>query len=167
MARRSAGGRSVWMFDSFEGLPELNPDDGSPEVFALAAAMDNCRADLADVEEQARRLGLSDQVHIVKGWFDETLPASVKQIGTIAVLRIDADLYRSVKACLEWLVPLVSAGGFVVLDDYFSWAGCTKAVHEYLAEHNLSYPIRLGMGCEYFFRIPPSPRLNEAAKSAS
>ena len=61
------------------------------------------------------------------GWFHETV-ASMMQT-PIAVLRLDGDLYESTKVCLEHLLPLVSPGGWVIIDD-FDLSGARKAVLE-------------------------------------
>jgi O-methyltransferase len=48
---------------------------------------------------------------------------------------------------LTELVPFVSAGGLVILDDYWTWDGCTRAVHDYLSREQLPYRIfELGGG---------------------
>jgi O-methyltransferase len=44
--------------------------------------------------------------------------------------------------CLEHLFPLVSPGGGVIIDDYFAWDGCARAVHEYLAKIETGERIR-------------------------
>ena len=35
--------------------------------------------------------------------------------------------------CLTRIVPLLVAGGRIVLDDYYAWSGCQTAVDEYFA----------------------------------
>ena len=53
----------------------------------------------------------------------------------IAILRLDGDWDAySVKECLVKLFPLVSENGLVIIDDYYTWDGCSKAVHDYLSE---------------------------------
>lgn len=51
----------------------------------------------------------SARVHMVKGWFADTLPR--KEIGKIALLHLDCDLYESVKFCLEKLYDDIIEGG--------------------------------------------------------
>lgn len=156
MALRAAE-RRVWMFDSFEGLPPPAPIDG-PAAQRWADDTngpdyhDNCRATLEEVSAAAFRFGLTNRVEIVKGWFDETLPASREDIGSIALLRLDADWYESVRTCLVSLVDRVVPGGFVILDDYYDWDGCAIAVHEFLAERRLPY--RIYQGACAFIQIP-------------
>ena len=43
----------------------------------------------------------------------------------------------SVKIVLENFYDRVVEGGFVVLDDYWRWPGCRKAVTDYLKEHQI------------------------------
>ena len=52
--------------------------------------------------------------------------------------------------CLAALLPRVMTGGVVIIDDYGTWDGCTRAVHDYLSAHKRREPIeRFGMS-----RIP-------------
>ena len=149
--------RRVWMFDSFEGLPPPAPIDG-PAAAQWAADTDgpdyhdNCRASAARVAADAARLGIADRVEVVKGWFEDTLPARRDEVGPIALLRIDADWYDSVRTCLDSLLDLVVPGGFVIFDDYYDWDGCAIAVHEALAAQHLPY--RIYQGACAFLRVP-------------
>ncbi len=88
--------RKVWLCDSFEGHRPPEAIDGTA---ALAYArntddpeyLNNCRADLTDVQHSAELLGLNGYTELVKGWFDKTLPAVRDRIGAIGLLRIDCD----------------------------------------------------------------------------
>jgi O-methyltransferase len=88
-------------------------------------------------------------VTLVPGWFDETLPKIRERFGPIALLRIDADWHASVSTCLEQLYDQVVDGGYIVLDDYYTWDGCSIAVHEFLGRRQLSHRI-FKDGCAYF-----------------
>jgi O-methyltransferase len=96
LERSAAADRKVWLFDSFEGLPEPEEVDG-PGALRYSEDkddpmyLDNCRADVEAVTASAREWGLEGRTRIVKGWFDDTLPAAREEIGQIALLRIDAD----------------------------------------------------------------------------
>jgi O-methyltransferase len=146
LRRRGVRDRRVWLFDSFAGLPPPEEIDG-PKAIAYARDVaspgyfENCRADLNGVEAAVAGLGLGAYVRIVKGWFEQTLPEFRERVGPISVLRVDADWYSSVRCCLENLFDQVSAGGFIVLDDYFTWDGCAVAVHEFLGARRLAYRI--------------------------
>lgn len=152
---RGESDRRVWLFDSFEGLPPPRDVDGE-KAAAWAADpsnpwyFDNCRADVEDVRTGARSLGLEARTRIVKGWFEQTLPAHREEIGPIALLRIDADWHDSVETCLETLYDQVSPGGLVILDDYHVWEGCTIAVHEFLGRRSLPHRIQTAADVAFF-----------------
>lgn len=128
--------RKIHLFDSFEGLPPAKEIDGK-EALAWQADINsvgyynNCAADESFVIA-ALKIANHENYRLYKGWFQHTLDGY--QGEEIAILRLDADWYDSVKECLVKLFPQVAAGGIVVIDDYYTWDGCAKAVHDYLAE---------------------------------
>ncbi len=136
--------RRYYLLDSFEGLPRAEEIDG-PSALAWQADKkdpsyyDNCRAEPRFAE---RAMTMSGAKHhtLVPGWFSETLPR-LDLREEIAVLRLDGDWYESTMTCLTRLVPSVKRGGVVIIDDYYAWDGCAKAVHDYFSRNSL--PARL------------------------
>jgi len=131
-------GRTYYLFDSFEGLPPAQAIDGpaalrwqsdteSPYYF------DNCTAD-AEFARTAMSRSPAERVVIAKGWFQDTLSGFVPD-QPIAFLHLDADWYDSTMQCLNALYDHVAIGGVIVIDDYYAWDGCSRAVHEFLASH--------------------------------
>ena len=55
----------------------------------------------------------------------------------ISILNIDVDIYEPTVTILEHLYPLVSKNGIIILDDYMTFPGETKAVNEYLKSTNV------------------------------
>ena len=140
----------VYLLDSFQGLPQAQERDGEKAVAyqkntSSPVYFDNCRADLEDVMASRAKLGLTEQeCKIVPGWFSETLNG-LKEIlldSGISMLRIDCDWYEPVRLVLEELEPIVDRDGVVVIDDYYVWDGCTRAVHDYLSRQDEPYRIR-------------------------
>lgn len=140
--------RPVYLFDSFRGLPPPGPNDGR---LAGERFRDGwCAADRADVLALFSRLGVArSRIHVVEGWFQDTLPAA--DVGRIAVLHVDADWYDSVRLCLEALYDRVEPGGFVVLDDYGRWEGCTRAADEFIVSRGLAPGLLQG---RHYFQKP-------------
>jgi hypothetical protein len=133
--------RTVWVADSFEGLPE--PDPEFPED---AADVHHTFGELAisvdEVKDNFRRYGLlDDQVQFLVGWFADTLPLA--PIEQLAVLRLDGDMYSSTIDALNALYDKVSPGGFVIVDDYGAVPACAKAVHDFRDEHGITDPIEV------------------------
>lgn len=72
------------------------------------------------------------RVRLVQGLFEDTLHPD----GPIAFAHLDGDWYESTMVSLQRVVPHVSVGGVLVIDDYHSWSGCARAVDEYFAERD-------------------------------
>lgn len=126
--------RNFWLFDSFCGLPQPGVQDGKRAQDAYFEGW--CQGEIEKVTQIFNQLGLSlGQVKIIPGWFDSTLNAT--DIKKIALLHIDADWYASVKVVFEELYAKVVEGGFIVLDDYWTWPGCRAAVEDYIKEHQI------------------------------
>jgi hypothetical protein len=146
LRRAGVRDRKVWMFDSFEGLPPPQEIDGE-EALAYAQNTDspwyhdNCRASVEEVQRLADAMGLAPYTEIVKGWFDQTLPACRRRIGPIAILRIDGNWYDSVRCCLENLYDQVVEDGFVIAHTYYTYDGCALAVNEFLGERRLAHRV--------------------------
>jgi len=128
--------RDYFFFDSFEGLPAVTVEDGEAAHQWQTNTtgehyFDNCTASLAEFLSVVRMTRLApERLHVYKGQFDSTLP-HVK-MPSIGILRIDADWYSSTMVCLEQLWDQVASGGIIVIDDYFAWEGCRKALHRFL-----------------------------------
>lgn len=125
--------RTVWVADSFAGLPPPDPDryprDKGDKHFQNA----NLSIGRAQVEEHFRRYGLLDgQVKFLEGWFKDTLPGA--PIERLAVLRLDGDMYESTWDGLANLYDKVSPGGFVIVDDFGAVPACAEAVRDFLGE---------------------------------
>lgn len=150
--------RTVWMFDSFEGLPAPTVRDGRrARSWARGGSsqtlLDNCRVDEVEVRTAAADLGLTKRVRIVKGWFEDSLPKLLDEVGEVSILRIDCDWYESVRTCLSLMFHVVTPGGLVILDDYYDWRGCAAAVHDFLRECRVPLRVRRDGSCA-IIRIP-------------
>jgi hypothetical protein len=50
----------------------------------------------------------------------------------IAILRLDGDWYDSTLVVLRSLWQFMAPNGVVIIDDYYAWDGCSRAVHDFL-----------------------------------
>jgi hypothetical protein len=122
------GGREVYGFDSFKGLPEDYRWDVSAGTFAV---------DEPPVVEGAE---------LVVGWFDETLPGFLDaHPGPVDFLHVDSDLYSSAVTVLNLVGPRLVPGSVVMFDEFFNYLGWEK--HEYRAW--AEYLARTGTQVEY------------------
>jgi O-methyltransferase len=138
-----AQNRSYYLYDSFEGLPPAKEIDGADAIAWQQDTdsdfyLDNCSADERFAKEAMEISGAKDY-HIIKGWFSDTLPHFPKK--EIAVLRMDGDWYDSTMDCLNNLYEYIVPGGIIIIDDYYTWDGCSRAIHDFISKNNL--PVRV------------------------
>ncbi len=149
-------GRRVHLFDSFEGVPAAGPHDHDFAAGGHKAGVSVCSLDA--VKAHMEEWGIPDDLLVYHpGWFADKMhemytwrPVSCVEgmvsgvTQSIALLRLDGDLYESTRVCLEYLHPLLSPGGWLIVDDY-GLDGARKAVSKYF---NGNYPPA------YFQRMP-------------
>jgi hypothetical protein len=147
--------RRVIGVDSFEGIPPAKP-----ELYPADAAHVGCdkieilaNNSIDEVTGYLKRLGLLDKnnIRLIKGWFCDVLPDLVKEKPSFAVVRLDGDTYESTIQCLENLEPYTSTGGYIIIDDYFSWSGCRQAVDDYRLKNHITSPlVAVDWTCAYW-----------------
>ena len=147
--------RDVWLFDSYEGLPEPTIEDYHDR--RAGSSCGRCRRGLLGHGRTGQRPFLRqawlprDRIHLVKGWFQDTVPLHRDKVTPIAVLRLDGDWYESTRIPLDNFYDKVSPGGFVIIDDYATCFGSRRAVDEFRIEHGISTPLHEdGRGGVYF-----------------
>lgn len=138
LAYLSRDKKSFYLFDSFEGLPDAEIIDGEKAKeyqnrHDAAEYYENCKADEKYAYEIMSKT--NQQFQIVKGWFEDTL--NITQFESpIAILRVDCDWYSPTLLVLTSLSKHLANGGIIILDDYYTWEGCKKAVHQFLLDQD-------------------------------
>src|ERR1700723_3588308 len=145
---RGVTDRTVWVADSFRGLPAPSHEADRGYDLSGFTALAVSQADVAAAFE---KFGLLDsQVKFLKGWFKDTLPSA--PVARLAVLRMDGDLYESTKYILNARDRKVSPGGWVIVDDYHLLAPCKQAVHDFRERAGVADPIREIDGTGVFWK---------------
>ncbi len=127
------GNRRVHLFDSFSGVPE--PGEHDTEWISAGHPPGQSVCSLEAVKQHMAEWGIPDELLVYHpGMFEETVPwySRIPQtpVRPIALLRLDGDLYESTRVCVEHLAPLVSPGGWIIVDD-FGLSGARKAFLEH------------------------------------
>jgi len=141
----------VYGFDSFEGLPEHWRDGYDAGSFA---------------RDQGSLPAVPNNVKLIKGWFNETLPAFCQEQKDLkkkaGFLHIDCDIYSSTVTIFDELTKadLIADGCVVVFDELFNYEGYEehelKAFKEWL-EKETSWDVEwIGMVGEVLVDVPKS-----------
>ncbi|MDQ2896703.1 MAG: TylF/MycF family methyltransferase [Actinomycetota bacterium] len=145
--------RTVWVADSFVGLPVNDPKNYPADAAAmpLYEFNDVLGVSLEEVRRNFASLQLLDeQVRFLEGFFKDTLPELTDE--RWAVLRLDGDLYESTIQALDALYPNLSVGGWVIVDDYGWLPECKAAVTDFRERHAISDPIELADSTGVFWQ---------------
>ncbi len=124
--------KRLFVYDSFEGLPEKTAEDESPAGLQFQAG--ELLATKAQFIKNFKQAGLSLPV-ITKGWFADVSPERVPK--HICFAYLDGDYYHSILDPLKLIWNRLSSGAIIVVDDYANEAlpGAAKAVDEWLLTH--------------------------------
>lgn len=108
--------RQLWLFDSFLGLPE--------NWRHFPKGHFNTNGVAPDIKDT--------RVHIIKGWFKDTVPTWAKGIDSpLAFVHIDSDLYSSSKTLLTSIRHLLISGTIIQFDEIHGYSNSQS--HEYKA----------------------------------
>ena len=120
--------RNLFLFDTFEGLPDVSDvDTHFGKKFWKKNQFNN-------TNEQQIRIFLKDydNVKIVKGVF----PNSAEPIenAKFSFVHLDVDLYKSTIDCLRYFFPRMINGGIILIHDFHT-DGIKKAIKEFSSEN--------------------------------
>jgi O-methyltransferase len=128
--------RSLWLYDSFEGLPAPTEEDTLiNDIFELGS-IDRYKGTMNCGEDQvlSRLQGIKfppGRCHVIKDFFEN----SPRTIGPerICFAYVDFDFYQPIRDALAFVDARMVAGGRVVVDDY-GWfsTGAQKAVDTFI-----------------------------------
>ena len=122
--------KKLWIYDSFEGLPEKTVLDDSPlgKNFVSGELAISKR----EVKERFLRAGLKVPM-IKKGWFAEFTSEDLPK--KIAFCFLDGDFYESIRDGLKLIENKMTPGAVLIVHDYNNPAlpGVKKAVDEWMS----------------------------------
>ena len=116
------GDKHLYLFDTFEWLPEVDKIDTgySKKMFA------------GNYEYVKQRLSQYGNVHIHKGLFPET--SGPIENNKFAFVHLDVDIYQSTKDGLEFFYERMQNGGIILSHDYSQSRGVKKAFNEFFTD---------------------------------
>src|SRR3954470_2976589 len=139
-------GHRLYLFDSFAGLPQGDPDkDGHFRAGQYASdPVESVRALLAE---------FGDSGDIRAGWIPDTFAGLEDRRYVLA--HVDVDIYQSTRDCCEYFYPRLVPGGVMVFDEYgrAPARGERDAVDEFFADKPET-PIALPTGQAMVLKLP-------------
>lgn len=120
-------GMQVYAFDTFAGMPETD------RAIDAHRAGDFKDVNFEELQDYIRSTGLNN-LHLVRGLFEDTAPAKLPDIGAIRLAHIDCDIRSAIEYSYNASLPYMVKGGYIVLDDalFSSCLGATEVVEDIL-----------------------------------
>jgi len=142
IAEKGGGGKKLYLFDTFSGMPDTDKD----RDLVIKGEFSDTSA-----EEVERFVGEPEITVIRKGFIPETF-AGLESL-RFAFAHIDVDIYRSIIDSLEFIWPRLLPGGFIVFDDYGfpSCPGARQAVDQFFSK-TTTQPLCLPTGQAVVFK---------------
>jgi O-methyltransferase len=121
--------RTLYVYDSFQGLPEKTANDQSPAGEQFQAG--KLYASKQTFIKNFKKAGLPLPI-IHKGWFEDIQMQHIPE--RIAFAFLDGDYFQSIHSSLGLIEGKLSPGSIVIVDDYQSEAlpGAKKALDLWL-----------------------------------
>jgi hypothetical protein len=118
-------GMKVFAFDTFSGMPST---DSSIDAHRAGDFKD---VDFNELESYISAIGL-DNLVLVPGLFEESVPKTFHDISAIRLAHIDCDIRSAVEYSYNASRERIVAGGYYVFDDalFSSCLGATEAVED-------------------------------------
>jgi O-methyltransferase len=122
------GEKPFHLFDTFEGLPEV---DASRDTHHRKA--DFAETSLASVQT---RLAPFHQIRLYAGFFPASIRGHESDLSRFAFVHLDVDLYQSTLDGLRFFWPRMSPGGLLISHDYAAATcpGVRQAFDEFFAD---------------------------------
>lgn len=120
--------KRLWLYDSFEGLPDKTKEDTSAAGEQFKSG--ELKASKARLERNFHKAGL-DLPEIKRAWFYELDPEDLPE--QICYAFLDGDFYESIMDSFKLVWPKLATGAVVIIDDYqnVSLPGAKQAVDEW------------------------------------
>jgi predicted O-methyltransferase YrrM len=129
--------RVLHLFDTFEGIPKPTKED------SRRFKEHQYRYSLEEVQRYLQQ----ENVRFHKGFFPDS--AAGLSDARFAFVHLDADLYESTKAGLEFFYPRLNRGGMLICHDYDTSAGVNRAFEEFFADKPEPYFDFVGCQCGF------------------
>ena len=141
--------RQFYVYDSFEMMPEPSENDGKDVHNRFNIIKKGTSKGINGNKYYGYEIDLYNKVinsfksfgvdltnvQLIKGYYENTL----KIKDQVALAHIDCDWYDSVLVSLQRIEPFLVLGGVLIIDDYYCYSGCKKAVDNYFDDKKDNY----------------------------
>jgi hypothetical protein len=132
---------NVFLFDSFEGLPEYDDLNNKNPVWQKGQFKGTIEEIKSIIDNELPEIATN--VKFIKGYYERTLTKELRVSMNAyppSIVNIDVDYYTSAKTVLEWIYSISQDGTIFYFDDIYEYLGNLskgeyKAIGEFNSDH--------------------------------
>lgn len=126
-------------FDTFGPFPETNFEEDKKYRNNFVQSAGKQSISKEQLLEVLRKKGIDKNVELIEGDIVKSVPKYLKKNPhlKISLINLDTDIYEPAVTILKNLWPRIVKRGILILDDYGTFPGETKAADEYFKEQNV------------------------------
>jgi hypothetical protein len=129
--------RQIYGFDSFEGFGsavDIESEKDTTGHIDLETEMFQ-QSSVSLIKEKLKLTRTNTKnLHLVKGYFENTLPEFSGH--TYSFVHLDCDLASSYLTCLDFFYPRMNKGGYILFDEYLDpiYTTATEAIDKFFED---------------------------------
>ena len=143
--------RQLFVYDAFGMIPPPSPQDDQDVHNRYEVILSGISSGIGgetyygyieNLDDKVRENFVSfgfdlkdNHIQLVKGLYEDTLQIDFP----VSLAHIDCDWFDSVLISLQRIEPSLVRGGTLIIDDYYAYSGCKKAVDEYFNNKQESF----------------------------
>ena len=133
--------RDFFLYDTFRGISEVPNEKDLHGRSLRDYDLSRYRApecDAGPVRAKLLEAGLAEnRIFMVEGLAEIMIPQIAPD--SIAVLRLDVNLYQPTRVALEQLYDVIAPKGWLIVADYGHWHGCQAAVDGFFSDRGKTF----------------------------
>jgi hypothetical protein len=131
--------RKIIGFDIFGEFPETTFEEDKRYRQKFVDSAGGLSISVEQLELVLKNKRVAENIELIKGDITKTVPDYLRDNPhlKISLLNLDTDIYEPAVVILESLYPRLVKGGILILDDYGTFPGETKAVDDFFKNDNV------------------------------
>lgn len=125
--------KTLFGFDTFDKFPKANNNQDHKQRSKFIKEAGPKSITVSSLKKLLKKKNCQNNVTLIKGNIFATLPKFINKNKKrkYSLINLDLDLYEPTKFVLENIFSKISKNGYLILDNYQSFFGETKAVDEF------------------------------------
>lgn len=145
--------KNLFGFDTFDQFPIAKNRKDQKQRFKFIKEAGSKSIAISSLKRLLKKKNCYNKITLVKGNIFKTLPKFIRKNKKkkYSLINLDLDLYEPTKFALENIFSKISKNGYLILDNYKSFFGETKAVDEFCRKNSIKVKKKILLNKPIYF----------------